>query len=111
MIVMHPLPRVNEIDTAVDVDPRAAYFRFSFCLCLLFSFSLINLISEKANGKRNVHKNGITIGNAIKSIKRNDLFLLFVREKNVQPVFSKFHFTFFSEQNVFQPYFHNNKIN
>ncbi|MBR6740464.1 MAG: aspartate carbamoyltransferase [Clostridia bacterium] len=25
--VMHPLPRVNEIDTAVDADPRAAYFR------------------------------------------------------------------------------------
>lgn len=27
MIVMHPLPRVDEIDPAVDVDPRAAYFR------------------------------------------------------------------------------------
>lgn len=27
MVVMHPLPRVNEIDTAVDSDPRAAYFR------------------------------------------------------------------------------------
>ena len=27
MIVMHPLPRVDEIDVAVDVDPRAAYFR------------------------------------------------------------------------------------
>jgi len=27
MIVMHPLPRVDEIDTKVDNDPRAAYFR------------------------------------------------------------------------------------
>lgn len=27
MIVLHPLPRVNEISTAVDKDPRAAYFR------------------------------------------------------------------------------------
>lgn len=27
MIVMHPLPRVNEISYAVDSDPRAAYFR------------------------------------------------------------------------------------
>ncbi len=27
MIVMHPLPRVNEISVAVDEDPRAAYFR------------------------------------------------------------------------------------
>ena len=26
-IVMHPLPRVGEIDRAVDADPRAAYFR------------------------------------------------------------------------------------
>ena len=27
MIVMHPLPRVNEISMDVDEDPRAAYFR------------------------------------------------------------------------------------
>ncbi|MCF0143261.1 MAG: aspartate carbamoyltransferase, partial [Parasporobacterium sp.] len=27
MIVLHPLPRVNEISTEVDADPRAAYFR------------------------------------------------------------------------------------
>jgi aspartate carbamoyltransferase catalytic subunit len=26
-ILMHPLPRVGEIDPLVDVDPRAAYFR------------------------------------------------------------------------------------
>jgi len=26
-IVMHPLPRVDEIDPEVDADPRAAYFR------------------------------------------------------------------------------------
>jgi aspartate carbamoyltransferase catalytic subunit len=26
-IIMHPLPRVNEIKTEVDSDPRAAYFR------------------------------------------------------------------------------------
>lgn len=27
MIVMHPLPRVDEIHTEVDTDPRACYFR------------------------------------------------------------------------------------
>lgn len=27
MIVMHPLPRVNEIATEVDADPRAVYFK------------------------------------------------------------------------------------
>ena len=26
-IVLHPLPRVDEITTDVDSDPRAAYFR------------------------------------------------------------------------------------
>jgi aspartate carbamoyltransferase catalytic subunit len=26
-IVMHPLPRLDEITTEVDADPRAAYFR------------------------------------------------------------------------------------
>ncbi len=26
-VIMHPLPRVDEIDPAVDQDPRAAYFR------------------------------------------------------------------------------------
>jgi aspartate carbamoyltransferase catalytic subunit len=27
MVVLHPLPRVDEISTEVDADPRAAYFR------------------------------------------------------------------------------------
>ena len=27
MLVLHPLPRVNEISVEVDDDPRAVYFR------------------------------------------------------------------------------------
>ena len=27
MLVLHPLPRVNEISVEIDNDPRAAYFR------------------------------------------------------------------------------------
>jgi aspartate carbamoyltransferase catalytic subunit len=27
MMVLHPLPRVNEISVEVDNDPRAAYFK------------------------------------------------------------------------------------
>ena len=27
MLVLHPLPRVNEISVEVDADPRAAYFK------------------------------------------------------------------------------------
>ena len=26
-IIMHPLPKINEIEREVDDDPRAAYFR------------------------------------------------------------------------------------
>ena len=28
MIVMHPMPRLDEIAVEVDGDPRAAYFRY-----------------------------------------------------------------------------------
>ena len=31
MIVMHPLPRVNEIAVEVDSDPRAVYFKQALC--------------------------------------------------------------------------------
>lgn len=27
MLVLHPLPRVNEISTEIDDDPRAVYFK------------------------------------------------------------------------------------
>ncbi len=27
LTIMHPLPRVNEISTAIDADPRACYFK------------------------------------------------------------------------------------
>ena len=26
-IIMHPLPKINEIEPEIDQDPRAAYFR------------------------------------------------------------------------------------
>ena len=29
--ILHPLPRVNEISTAIDNDPRACYFRQALC--------------------------------------------------------------------------------
>jgi len=27
LVIMHPLPRVNEISVAIDEDPRACYFK------------------------------------------------------------------------------------
>ncbi|MDO4567440.1 MAG: aspartate carbamoyltransferase [Clostridia bacterium] len=46
MIVMHPLPRVNEIATEVDSDPRAKYFeqvRFGMFIRMALIMKLLNL--------------------------------------------------------------------
>ncbi len=49
MAILHPLPRVNEISTAIDDDPRAAYFKqvlngkFARMALIL---NLLNLVKE-----------------------------------------------------------------
>ena len=50
LIVMHPLPRVNEISTAVDADPRAAYFRQAKYGKYIRMALILKLLSE-ADGK------------------------------------------------------------
>jgi aspartate carbamoyltransferase catalytic subunit len=46
-IVMHPLPRVDEIDPAVDADPRAAYFRQAHNGVYLRMALLSSLLEER----------------------------------------------------------------
>ncbi|PWM72784.1 MAG: aspartate carbamoyltransferase [Bacillota bacterium] len=48
MIVMHPLPRVNEISADVDDDPRAAYFRQTMNGKLMRMALILKLLKEKA---------------------------------------------------------------
>jgi carbamoyl-phosphate synthase/aspartate carbamoyltransferase len=48
MIVMHPLPRVNEISPEVDFDPRAAYFR-QMKYGLYVRMALLALVLGKRN--------------------------------------------------------------
>lgn len=43
MIVMHPLPRVNEIHPEVDLDPRATYFRYVLILYVYFLYGTVRL--------------------------------------------------------------------
>ena len=50
MIVLHPLPRVDEIATNVDDDPRAAYFR-QMENGMYVRMALLALIMGKANGE------------------------------------------------------------
>jgi aspartate carbamoyltransferase catalytic subunit len=45
MLVLHPLPRVNEIDVEVDNDPRAAYFKqakYGVYVRMALIFTLLN---------------------------------------------------------------------
>ncbi len=74
MIVMHPLPRVNEIDPEVDFDQRSAYFRqmryglyvrmvswkrtgtilldnLLICLLLILTGTVGNGLGKKLNGE------------------------------------------------------------
>ncbi len=47
MIVMHPLPRVNEISVAVDDDPRACYFRQTYYGKLMRMALIMKLLNIK----------------------------------------------------------------
>jgi carbamoyl-phosphate synthase/aspartate carbamoyltransferase/dihydroorotase len=49
MIVLHPLPRVDEIATDVDTDPRAAYFR-QMENGMYVRMALLALVMGKADG-------------------------------------------------------------
>ena len=51
MIVMHPLPRINEIATEVDADPRAAYFeqvKFGMYIRMSLIMSLLGIQESNA---------------------------------------------------------------
>ncbi len=47
MILMHPLPRVGEIETSVDADPRAVYFRSQIKNGMYLRMALISLVLGK----------------------------------------------------------------
>ena len=52
MIVLHPLPRVNEISVEVDDDPRAAYFKqaqYGVYVRMALIMYLLDMIPDSAN--------------------------------------------------------------
>lgn len=54
MAVLHPLPRVNEIQLSVDDDPRAAYFEQvenGLYLRMALILTLLECSSDKEDGK------------------------------------------------------------
>ena len=53
MIVMHPLPRVNEVSEDVDSDPRAVYFPQAKYGMFVRMALILKLVSEKENSAEN----------------------------------------------------------
>lgn len=51
LIIMHPLPRVNEISAEVDDDPRACYFRQALNGKYIRMALILKLLGEGAVGK------------------------------------------------------------
>ena len=51
MIVMHPLPRVNEISVRVDDDPRAMYFKQAMYGKYMRMSLILRLLQAKKNGE------------------------------------------------------------
>ena len=60
MYILHPLPRVNEIATEVDNDPRAAYFKqvqygVYIRMALILTLLGIEVQEEDNNGKKYIN--------------------------------------------------------
>ena len=49
MIIMHPLPRVNEIAVEVDNDHRAAYFKQAKCGMYVRMALIMKLLGVEKN--------------------------------------------------------------
>lgn len=49
MIILHPLPRVNEISVEVDNDPRAAYFKQAKCGMFVRMALIMKLLGVEKN--------------------------------------------------------------
>ncbi len=72
MVILHPLPRVNEITQEVDADPRAAYFRQvengkfvrMALICKLLEWS------KGGSDKEVISRNGLIVDRMICSNKR-----------------------------------------
>ena len=48
LVIMHPLPRVNEISVAIDKDPRACYFKQVLCGKYMRMALILKLLEEAA---------------------------------------------------------------
>ena len=61
-IVLHPLPRVNEISVKVDDDPRACYFEQTRCGKYIRMALILKLLAEKDCEDTTAQKSNLSLG-------------------------------------------------
>ncbi|MCR4587747.1 MAG: aspartate carbamoyltransferase, partial [Lachnospiraceae bacterium] len=67
MLVLHPLPRVNEISVDIDDDPRAAYFKqaqYGVYVRMALILTLLELVPEETTSKKGNGKAAVKGGTA-----------------------------------------------
>jgi len=67
LTIMHPLPRVNEISTAIDDDPRAGYFRQALNGKFIRMALILKLLDEAQKNPGRV--NAVADGCAVEGLK------------------------------------------
>jgi len=85
MIVMHPLPRVNEIDVKVDQDPRACYFKQVLYGKYMRMALILKLMGEKEQTWESGHVQ-ITTGRKCKNPR-----CITSTEQGLEPLFYPVH--------------------
>ena len=83
-IVLHPLPRVNEISVKVDRDPRAAYFREAVNGKFMRMALILFLLEEAKKGGNNVTVPGSDRGKRCRNPR-----CIFSTEQELEPLFTE----------------------
>ena len=86
--IMHPLPRVNEISTDVDGDPRACYFRQAEngrYMRMAIILKLLGMLGK--SGEENMSNNGNT--EILSDVKCQNHRCITSTERNLKPLFIK----------------------
>ena len=86
MIVMHPLPRVNEIDVKVDQDPRACYFKQMLYGKFMRMALILKLMSERDAAPAVPAVPAIVNGRPCKNPR-----CIFSTEQGLEPLFYPIH--------------------
>ena len=86
MIVMHPLPRVNEIDVKVDRDPRACYFKQMLYGKFMRMALILKLMSERDAAPAVPAVPAVINGKPCKNPR-----CIFTTEQGLEPLFYPIH--------------------